>query len=59
VVKAAKESPGQLLYETFNICDKLTHKEIDVKDFLSREYKGVPVKCDLSGKPSLLSSANA
>jgi len=58
-VKCALEAPGEFWYEPFNICDKYTAECIDVKAFLAEEYPEVPVKCDLSGNPSLIAPAKA
>lgn len=59
VVKCALEVPGEFWYEPFNISDKYTAECINVKEFLAEEYPDVPVKCDLSDNPSLLSPAKA
>jgi len=59
VVKAALEAPGEFWYEAFNITDKYAPGCIDVKAFLAEEYPDVPVKCDLSDNPSLITSAKA
>lgn len=59
IVKTALEAPGEFWYEPFNICDKYTHEDVDVKEFLAKEYPNVPLKYDLSDNPSLLSTAKA
>jgi nucleoside-diphosphate-sugar epimerase len=59
VVKRALEAPGEFWYEPFNICDKYTHREVNVKEFLQKEYPGVPIRCDLSDNPALLSVERA
>jgi nucleoside-diphosphate-sugar epimerase len=57
--KCALEAPGEFWYEPFNICDKYAPECIDVKAFLAYEYPDVPLKCDLSDNPSLITPAKA
>jgi len=58
-VKCALEALGELWYETFNICDKYAPESVNVKAFLAEEYPDVPVKCDLSDNPALITPAKA
>jgi nucleoside-diphosphate-sugar epimerase len=58
-VKCALEAPGEFSYEPFNICDKYAPAFIDLEAFLAYEYPDVPVKCDLSNNPSLITPAKA
>jgi len=58
VVKAV-EAEGPFWYEPFNICDRYTHRGINVHEFLEQEYPSVPVRSELGPHDSLVSCEKA
>ena len=58
-VKCAIEAPHQMWFEAFNVTDKYSPSCVDIVAFLRQEYPAVPVKCDLSVSPSLITPEKA
>lgn len=55
----ATEAEGEFWYEAFNIVDRFTHKTIDAKRFLMREYPLVEVRGPLDPRSSLITPDKA